>query len=110
MQLYRNSGQEEGVERAHLWQLAINRTCNPVQNILVHIKSTNSEQSRGICYLINKKPPGASAGIRFILTQTNMLLTQRAFRKTSLTVISISSDSTCYNTTMSCRRLEVSPE
>lgn len=86
-----------------------NRTCNPVQNLLVHIKSTNSEQLHGIPYLINKNPSGASAGMRFILTQTNTPQTQRAFRKTALTVISICSDSTCY-TTMSCRRLEVSPE
>lgn len=110
MQLYRNSGQEEGVQRAHLWQLGINRTCSPVQNFLVHLKSTTSEQSHGISYLINKNPSGASAGMRFILTQTNILQTQRAFRKTALTVISICSDSTCYNTTMSSRRLELSPE
>lgn len=45
--------------------------------------------SNHMVYLISltENTSGASTGMRFILTQTNMLQTHRAFRKTALTVL-----------------------
>ena len=86
-----------------------NRTCNPVQNFLAHIKAVNSDQSHGISYFITKKHLwNCTNTTRFISTQTNTLQRHQAFTKTALTVTSICSDNMRYNTAMSCRRLEVS--